>query len=1359
MNADEEREGGEGGEGADEAKSGGQVEHPEAGGNGNRKPLENDPAKAKDENIKGEEKEGKIGDEEVPNDGDSAGDSKVNEENDGSAENDIDEEGGAKTNGDNGEGKQDDFKSVANKTVVSESSSDSEDDDASPIPSPPPSAAEQHKTPVTPATDDPNFAVVCAFLDKFGAKCNLECPSIGRLQEMLEASHRDVKQELITFQCRLLRKLNKSITTSKWEKALTKFAFTYSADDGWELERFGYKGAKMGLKVRLIKNLMEAQFDVNPKFKSEVNNLKSSELRSMPLGTDKMGNNYWYQLDAETNLRIYKEDVDEETWELVAQNKAEFEELLRQLKEGSTYVKKTDEANGKVEVEDEESMQEFANIIRDTGPVPKEESVENSVANSKAPSAYNTDDEASNQASTVGEKGAKEESDKNGVENDLRKPEKHDDKDVKLKGNVPAHPKFSNADQSVKKESSPSESSEKEPSRPKHSFGIANLIGDVKTPSKEEVAPQKRDLEEKQSPLDEKKMRADPSKSPSKEQSDPPVFVSGSGSGRDNESAPIPEDEITEEVVFFFGEGLGADCCTGNTNGNGDSTEVEGKQNGESASAAEKDSKVGRTLNSKDLPIKDTADKPNKEKNGDGEKEESDLEGEGKTTPSDEEDETEKGKKCDEKDEDDHVGENGEDASTDNKSTKAMRKSSDEKDGCSHEENKDVSRRNKRKKEEEKAPSEKGDSDDDGDSKAKRRKREKREKKASKAAEEEEEDEQPLRRRSSRVQALQIMEAERRQKDEQRAPQEYKEKQKRKEEREKKRMAKYRRLGLNYEAEMRRKKAKKEKKKAKRAKEEDEDYEDEEEAGGEEVGETKKRRRKKKKKQKRGEEHMRQFAKFSSGSSSDDAGLEGESDDEDLHHLDMEEDMDEINANRSDHEFSCESDVPEEEWQPIKHARTATKKGRKRRKKVVEVEEEEEEEEEEEFKCKKCDKSDHPEFILLCDTEGCEAGWHNSCLRPALMVIPEGEWFCPDCMHANLIKRLEEKMEEYAPLEAKKDAKSEKEIKDQKRRERLAFVSLSLSNILPEREKKPRKVNPPSDRAREKRRRQRRPRSDSESFSSDESSSSESSSSCSESEEAEGNYATSSRRRAARKVTYNTQEYDDMIKEAIADSVTSWTVTPAAGGTEGTRGKGKDIGGGEEVAEEEEEEKEKPIEKSVTGVSGVGRGKDMSNILGAEEDEDDEEDKGDGSDKETPDPDKAGEEADPSAPQPLKMVINKDAGADVKGGKGKGKKRKKMTDLSDSDDGDGDSGSDFELSDVDAAAVEESEEVSAEDLTGHRIFFLLDHILVYGCRKRNSLTMSSKSRAMRSLSAEEESEAGAMTWNQRGDLAEIERYC
>lgn len=58
---------------------------------------------------------------------------------------------------------------------------------------------------------------------------------------------------------------------------------------------------------------------------------------------------------------------------------------------------------------------------------------------------------------------------------------------------------------------------------------------------------------------------------------------------------------------------------------------------------------------------------------------------------------------------------------------------------------------------------------------------------------------------------------------------------------------------------------------------------------------------------------------------------------------------------------------------------------------------EEEEEEEEAANCHKCGQSDHPEWILLCDR--CDAGWHANCVKPPLLVIPEGNWFCPPCDH------------------------------------------------------------------------------------------------------------------------------------------------------------------------------------------------------------------------------------------------------------------------------------------------------------------------------------------------------------------------
>ena len=207
--------------------------------------------------------------------------------------------------------------------------------------------AEQEKITKEKCTSDPNFAVVCAFIERFGSICGMDislgivnykifpgkylignysyflgvlCPSILRLQELLEDNN-DVKDELILFHVKLLRKLKKSVSLDKWERFVTKFAHTYSSSDGWELERFGYKRAKLNLKLRLLKNLLEAQFDGNVKFKAEINTKDADDLRMEPLGRDKLGNLYWYQVDGDASMRVYKDDPEEETWELVAQNR------------------------------------------------------------------------------------------------------------------------------------------------------------------------------------------------------------------------------------------------------------------------------------------------------------------------------------------------------------------------------------------------------------------------------------------------------------------------------------------------------------------------------------------------------------------------------------------------------------------------------------------------------------------------------------------------------------------------------------------------------------------------------------------------------------------------------------------------------------------------------------------------------------------------------------------------------------------------------------------------------------------------------------------------------------------------------
>ncbi|XP_015127567.1 titin [Diachasma alloeum] len=207
---------------------------------------------------------------------------------------------------------------------------------------------------------DPNFAVICSFLEYFGKSCGISYPDIGKLQSMLEDSH-DVPQPLIDLHIKLLRKTRKSVSAEKWEKALVKFCHTYSNQDGWEVERFGYKKVRTAVKVRLLKVLLESQFDLNQKFKNEVNKLSANELRLEPLGRDKTGQSYWFQLDEECNMRVYREDLDEESWELVAKDREGVVNLITTLSDGEAASIPINEDSNSLEISEKP--------ITDTGQV------------------------------------------------------------------------------------------------------------------------------------------------------------------------------------------------------------------------------------------------------------------------------------------------------------------------------------------------------------------------------------------------------------------------------------------------------------------------------------------------------------------------------------------------------------------------------------------------------------------------------------------------------------------------------------------------------------------------------------------------------------------------------------------------------------------------------------------------------------------------------------------------------------------------------------------------------------------------------------------------------------------------------
>ncbi|XP_054719211.1 histone-lysine N-methyltransferase SETD1B-like [Uloborus diversus] len=61
-----------------------------------------------------------------------------------------------------------------------------------------------------------------------------------------------------------------------------------------------------------MKHLLELQFDSNAKFKGEVNKQDAQVLRILPIGRDLDGDSYWYQLDKDYNMRLYKEGVEED---------------------------------------------------------------------------------------------------------------------------------------------------------------------------------------------------------------------------------------------------------------------------------------------------------------------------------------------------------------------------------------------------------------------------------------------------------------------------------------------------------------------------------------------------------------------------------------------------------------------------------------------------------------------------------------------------------------------------------------------------------------------------------------------------------------------------------------------------------------------------------------------------------------------------------------------------------------------------------------------------------------------------------------------------------------------------------------
>lgn len=75
-----------------------------------------------------------------------------------------------------------------------------------------------------------------------------------------------------------------------------------------------------GLSLLFLQYLCECQFDDNLKFKTAVNEEDPDQMRLQPIGRDREGLLYWFQLDQDQNVRVYVEeqdDLDGSSWRCI----------------------------------------------------------------------------------------------------------------------------------------------------------------------------------------------------------------------------------------------------------------------------------------------------------------------------------------------------------------------------------------------------------------------------------------------------------------------------------------------------------------------------------------------------------------------------------------------------------------------------------------------------------------------------------------------------------------------------------------------------------------------------------------------------------------------------------------------------------------------------------------------------------------------------------------------------------------------------------------------------------------------------------------------------------------------------------
>uniref|UniRef100_A0A3P8STZ3 Remodeling and spacing factor 1b, tandem duplicate 1 n=1 Tax=Amphiprion percula TaxID=161767 RepID=A0A3P8STZ3_AMPPE len=209
----------------------------------------------------------------------------------------------------------------------------------------------------------PNYAVICSFLERYGALLDLPELTFPQLERYLQDTS-SVPKLLVDLHVKLLRKIGKSVSADRWEKYLVRVCQEFNTTWAWELEQKGYKELTMECKTGILKYLCECQFDENVKFKTAINDEDPDKMRLQPIGRDKDGQMYWFQLDQDDNVRVYVEeqdDIDGSSWKCIVRDRNDLAEVVALLKtqiDPELLKKKDQEQESKPDSEEDKEKEE-----------------------------------------------------------------------------------------------------------------------------------------------------------------------------------------------------------------------------------------------------------------------------------------------------------------------------------------------------------------------------------------------------------------------------------------------------------------------------------------------------------------------------------------------------------------------------------------------------------------------------------------------------------------------------------------------------------------------------------------------------------------------------------------------------------------------------------------------------------------------------------------------------------------------------------------------------------------------------------------------------------------------------------------